>query len=64
LSGSQFAWQAVAAYTYLWQFTGYQIGATIGFRALGVNYSSSASPDAVGINETLHGPIIGASFRF
>ena len=64
LSGSQFSWQAVAAYTYLWQATGYQIGTTLGFRALGVNYSSGSGPDAVGINETLYGPIIGASFRF
>jgi hypothetical protein len=64
LAGSQFSWQAVAAYTYLWQATGYQVGATIGFRALGVNYSSGSGRDAVGINETLYGPIIGASFRF
>jgi hypothetical protein len=64
LAGSQFSWEAVAAYTYLWQASGYQIGATIGFRALGVNYGSGAGPDAIGINETLYGPIIGASFRF
>lgn len=64
LAGSQFSWQTVAAYTYLWQATGYQVGATIGFRALGVNYSSGSGPDAVGINEILYGPIIGASFRF
>jgi hypothetical protein len=64
LAGSQFSWQAIAAYTYLWQATGYQVGATIGFRALGVNYSAGSGPDAVGINEILYGPIIGASFRF
>ncbi|WIM14105.1 hypothetical protein [Enhydrobacter sp.] len=64
LAGSRFSWQAVAAYTYLWQASGYQVGATIGFRALGVNYGSGGGPDAVGINETLYGPIIGASFRF
>jgi len=64
LGGSQFSWQAIAAYTYLWQATGYQIGATLGFRALGVNYSAGSGVDAVGINETLYGPIIGASFRF
>ncbi len=64
LAGSHFSWQAVAAYTYLWQATGYQIGATVGFRALGVNYSSGSGPDAAGIDEILYGPIIGASFRF
>jgi hypothetical protein len=62
--GSQFAWQAVAAYSYAWQFTGYQIAAVVGFRALGVNYSSGSGVDTVGINEVLYGPIIGASFRF
>jgi len=62
--GSQFAWQAVAAYSYAWQFTGYQIAAVLGFRALGVNYRSGSGVDAIGINEVLYGPIIGASFRF
>jgi len=62
--GSQFAWQAVAAYSYAWQFTGYQIAAVVGFRALGINYTSSSGADTGGINEVLYGPIIGASFRF
>jgi hypothetical protein len=62
--GSQFAWQAVAAYSYAWQLTGYQIAAVLGFRALGVNYRSGSGVDAVGIDEILYGPIIGVSFRF
>ena len=62
--GSQFAWQAVAAYSYAWQFTGYKIAAVLGFRALGVNYSSGSGVDTFGINQVLYGPIIGASFRF
>jgi hypothetical protein len=62
ISGSQFSWQAVAVYSYAWQFTGYQIAALLGFRALAVNYSSPSG--GVGINEVLYGPIIGASFRF
>jgi hypothetical protein len=38
----------------------------LGFRALGVNYSSpsGAGISAVTINEVLYGPIIGVSFRF
>ena len=62
--GSQFSWQAVGAYSYAWQFSGYQIAAVIGFRALGVNYASGSGADTFGINEVLYGPIIGASFRF
>lgn len=60
--GSQFAWQAVGAYSYAWQFTGYQIAAVLGFRALGVSYR--APSDSTAINEVLYGPIIGVSFRF
>jgi len=64
--GSQFTWQAIAVYSYAWQYTGYQVAALLGFRALGVNYSSpsGAGVDAVSINEVLYGPIIGVSFRF
>ncbi len=64
LGGSQFSWQAVAAYSYGWQFTGYQIDAVLGFRALGVNYSSGSGIDRIGIDEVLYGPIIGATIRF
>jgi len=62
--GSQFAWQAVAAYSYSWQYTGYDIAAAIGFRALGVNYAQGGGVDALAINEIYYGPIIGVSFRF
>jgi len=62
--GSQFAWQAVGVYSYAWQFTGYQIAALLGFRALGVNYSAPGSATGAGISEVLYGPIIGVSFRF
>lgn len=63
--GSQFAWQAVGVYSYAWELDGGQkLAALLGFRALGVNYSSGSGVDAVGINETLYGPIIGLSFRF
>ena len=58
------SWQAVAAYSYSWQYTGYQVAALIGFRALGVNYASGSGVDTVANNEVLYGPIIGVSFRF
>lgn len=65
LGGSQISWQAVGAYSYAWQFTGYQIAALIGFRALGVDYvSPGGGTDSFGFNEVLYGPIIGVSFRF
>lgn len=64
LSGSQFSWQAVAAYSYSWKYTGYDVAAVIGFRALGVNYTQGSGVDYFALNEVLYGPIIGVSFRF
>jgi MFS family permease len=40
------------------------IAALIGFRALGVDYTSGSGIDAFRFNEVLYGPIIGVSFRF
>lgn len=62
--GSQFSWQAVGVYSYSWQFTGYQVAALLGFRALAVNYTQGSGGDFFGMNQILYGPIIGVSFRF
>jgi hypothetical protein len=61
---SSITWQAVGAYSYAWQFTGYEIAAVIGFRALGVNYSVPGGANGFALNEVMYGPIIGVSFRF
>jgi hypothetical protein len=59
---SNFEWQAVGVYSYAWQFTGYQLAALIGYRALGVNYTNTGNNNNVDL--VLHGPIIGFSVRF
>ena len=59
---SNFEWQAVGVYSYAWQFTGYQLAALIGYRALGVNYTNTGNNNSVDL--VLHGPIIGFSIRF
>ncbi len=59
---SNFQWQAVGVYSYAWQFTGYQLAALIGYRALGVNYSNTGNNNSIDL--VLHGPIIGLSVRF
>lgn len=61
---SNITWQALATYNYAWQFTGYQIAAVVGFRALGVNYSAGSGDALNSVNLVLYGPIIGASIRF
>ena len=58
------SWQAIAVYSYDWQFTGYQIAALLGFRALGVNYNTGSGATAFGLNEVFYGPVIGATVRF
>lgn len=58
------SWQAIAVYSYDWQFTGYQIAALLGFRALGVNYNTGSGATAFGLNEVFYGPIVGATVRF
>lgn len=59
---SNFEWQAVAVYSYAWQFTGYQLAALIGYRALGVDYTNTGNGNSVDL--VLHGPMIGLSVRF
>ena len=61
---SSITWQAVALCSYAWQFTGYQLVAGIGYRALGVNYSTGSGNAVSAIDMVLHGPIIGAAIRF
>lgn len=62
--GSQFTWQAAAVYSYNWQFTGYQLAALVGYRALGVTFSEGWGLNTAGIDAVLHGPLIGVSLRF
>jgi len=61
---SSLTWQAMALYSYAWQFTGYQLVAGAGYRALGVNYSTGSAIAVNAIDMVLHGPIIGAAIRF
>lgn len=61
---SSLTWQATAIYSYAWQFSGYQLVAGVGYRALGVNYSTGSGNAMSAIDMVLHGPIIGAAIRF
>lgn len=63
LAGS-LSWQALAVYSYSWRFTGYELSALLGFRALGVSYNTGNGIDAMGLNEVFYGPVVGASIRF
>lgn len=64
VSGNQFSWQVVGTYGYSWKYTGYDITALVGFRALSMNYSQGSGSSAFALNELFYGPIIGVRFRF
>ena len=59
-----FAWQAVAVYSYAWQFSGYALGGLVGYRALGVSYTNGSGINTAGIDAVMHGPLIGFNIRF
>jgi hypothetical protein len=61
---SQLTWQALAGYSYQWQFDGYALAGVLAYRALAVNYGTGSGLDANGANVVLHGPVIGFSVRF
>jgi len=61
---SNLTWQAFAGYNAAWQFTGFQLAAVVGFRALGVDYSGSSGAAMNTVNLVLYGPVIGGSIRF
>jgi hypothetical protein len=64
VSGDQFTWQVVGTYGYSWKYTGYDVSALVGFRALSMNYSQGSGANAFALNELFYGPIIGVRFRF
>lgn len=57
LDGAHFSWQTVAAISYQWRLSGWNLALFAGYRALGQDYSSGEFAwDAV-----THGPLMGAS---
>ena len=59
--GSNFSWEAGAAFGYTFNVAGYDLTSLIGYRGMGYDYSGKWSD---GINQTLHGPVLGLSMRF
>lgn len=60
-AGSQFTWQAMAAYAYEFASGPTAWSAVLGYRAIGLNYSPGSGNS---IDLVLHGPVLGASMRF
>jgi hypothetical protein len=62
--GSDFSWQAVATYGFDTMLLGMPVHTVVGYRALGVDYSETGPFGPNGIDAVLHGPVVGASFRW
>ncbi len=62
--GSDFSWQTIATYGFDVNCFGRPIRTMVGYRALGVDYSESGPYGKTGIDAVLHGPVVGASFRW
>ena len=63
-AGSEFSWQVVAAYGYDTMFLGMPLHAVLGYRALSVDFSETGAHGKNGIDAVLHGPLLGATFRW
>jgi hypothetical protein len=59
--GSQFTWQAMAAYAYEFSSGPTLWSAILGYRAIGLDYSPGGGN---AIDLVLHGPVLGVSMRF
>ena len=62
--GSDFSWQAIATYGRDISFFGMPVHTVVGYRALGVDYSEGGPFGGHGIDAVLHGPVVGAKFRW
>ncbi|MFT6556462.1 hypothetical protein [Sneathiella sp.] len=62
--GSDSTWQAIGLLVFDVPFLGQQTEAGIGYRALRQNYSEGSGTSRFKWHTTLHGPLVGLSFKF
>jgi hypothetical protein len=64
-AGSKFAWQFYSGYSRDFEFKGYKFTSLVGYRALGLDYSTYLwNGKENGIKAVVHGPVLGASMKF
>ena len=62
--GSKFTWQALAAYSFETTLAGLTWTNYIGYRALSIDYQQGDGSRALGLNYTIHGPVMGLTFKW
>ena len=62
--GSDFTWQALAAYNFEWNFAGYKLNPYLGYRAISVDYEEGSGRRRIGLDFVQHGPVAGLTFKW
>ena len=62
--GSDFSWQAFATYGRNTTLLGIPLQAVVGYRALSFDYDENSRFGTNGLDAILHGPVVGAKFRW
>ena len=62
--GSDFTWQLAGLLGYRFPLFGADAKAVVGYRALSQDYTSGSGANRFKWDTTLHGPVLGLSFRF
>lgn len=63
-AGSKFSWQFFGGYHADFKYNNTTFTTLVGYRALGLNYSKWAGGYESGMNNVIHGPLIGAGLKF
>ena len=62
--GSDFSWQALAAYNFEWNFVGHKLNPYLGYRAISVDYEEGSGRRRIGLDFVQHGPVAGLTFKW
>lgn len=62
--GSEFSWQLMAAYAHDFTWGDSVLSLAVGYRVLDVDYSTGSGLNQFDFNTTLHGPLLGLTFRW
>lgn len=62
--GSEFSWQLMAAYAHDFTWGDSVLSLALGYRVLDVDYSTGSGLSEFDFNTTIHGPLLGLTFRW
>lgn len=62
--GSDFTWQVLAAYAHDFHWGDSLMSVALGYRILDIDYSTGGGGNEFGLNTTIHGPLLGLTFRW